>query len=59
VKRRGSDTPAPAHRTRAAFSAMSPACGQATTGTPQASARATVPWPAWQITAAQRGMVFA
>ena len=42
---------------RAAFSAMSPACGQATTGTPQASARATVPWPAWQTTAAQRGIV--
>ena len=29
------------------------------TGTPLARARATVPCPAWQITAAQRGIVFA
>jgi hypothetical protein len=36
---------------------MSPATGQPTTGVPLASARATVPWPAWQTTAAQRGIV--
>jgi len=42
---------------RAAFSGMSPAWGQATTGTPQASARAIVPCPACEITAAQAGIV--
>ena len=42
---------------RAAFSAMSPACGHATTGTPLASDRATVPWPAWQTTASHSGIV--
>src|SRR5919197_976579 len=57
VSRFGSDTPAPAQATRAAFSAMSPATGHATTGAPDASARTTVPCPAWHTTAAQRGIV--
>ncbi|HYH58195.1 MAG TPA: hypothetical protein VD790_03085 [Thermoleophilaceae bacterium] len=57
TRRRGSDTPAPDHTTRAAFSAMSPAAGQATSGTPLASARTTVPCPAWHTTAAQCGSV--
>src|SRR5205085_2781110 len=51
------DTPTPAHATRDAFSAMSPPAGHATTGTPAASARTSVPCPAWQTTAAQRGIV--
>ena len=36
---------------------MSPACGDASTAAPEASARASVPWPAWQITSAQPGIV--
>ena len=48
--RHGSIRPAPAQATRAAFSAMSPTCGQHSTGTPAANARATVPCPPWQIT---------
>ena len=49
--------PAPAQSTRAAFSPMSPAAGQATTAQPDASARAIVPWPAWQTTTAHCGIV--
>ena len=36
---------------------MSPQSGTASTGQPQARARAIVPWPAWQITAAHAGIV--
>ena len=49
--------PTPAQSARAAFSAMSPAWGTASTGAPLASARTIVPWPAWQITSAQPGIV--
>jgi hypothetical protein len=42
---------------RAAFSFMSPAAGTATTTQPLDSARATVPWPPWQTTTSQRGIV--
>ena len=52
--RHGSRTPTPAQSARAAFSAMSPTCGTASTGQPQASARAIVPWPAWQTRARTR-----
>ena len=44
--RHGRRTPTPAQSARAAFSAMSPTWGTASTGHPQASARAIVPWPA-------------
>jgi hypothetical protein len=57
MKRRGRRTPAPAQATRAAFSFMSPATGQAMTGQPLERARTSVPWPAWQTTASQSGMV--
>src|SRR3954454_6493776 len=57
-KRKGSRTPSPAQSTRAAFSAMSPPAGQMTTGQPDASARTRVPWPPWQTTRSQRGMVW-
>jgi hypothetical protein len=57
MKRRGSRKPAPAQATRAAFSFMSPAMGQATTAQPLESARASVPWPAWQTTTSQDGIV--
>ena len=56
-KRRGSRTPRPAQSTRAAFSAMSPAAGQTTTGQPLASARTSVPWPPWQTTTSHAGIV--
>jgi hypothetical protein len=56
---RGRATPAPAQETRDAFSFMSPAAGHATTGTPHASARTSVPWPAWSTTAEQSGIVCA
>jgi hypothetical protein len=36
---------------------MSPAAGHATTGAPLASARASVPCPAWQTTASHSGIV--
>src|SRR5205085_387395 len=36
---------------------MSPPAGHATSGTPEDSARATVPWPAWHTTASQSGIV--
>ena len=55
TKRRGRRTPAPAQSRRAAFSFMSPTCGHATTAQPHASARASVPWPAWQMTSVARG----
>jgi hypothetical protein len=57
MNRRGTRTPAPAHETRAAFSFMSPIAGQATTAQPEASARTSVPWPAWQTTTSQKGIV--
>src|SRR6185312_14032734 len=38
-------------------SAMSPPAGQITTGQPDASARTKVPWPPWQTTRSQCGMV--
>ena len=50
-------TPAPAQSSRAAFSLMSPTAGQASTGTPLVSARTSVPWPAWQMTTSQWGIV--
>jgi hypothetical protein len=57
MNRRGTRTPAPAHETRAAFSFMSPIAGQATTAQPEASARTSVPCPAWQTTTSQKGIV--
>ena len=55
--RRGTRTPTPAQSMRAAFSFMSPAAGTTTTTQPLASARASVPWPPWQTTTSQRGIV--
>ena len=57
TSRRGSDTPAPAQATRAAFSAMSPAAGRPRPARPLASARTSVPCPAWQTTASHNGIV--
>jgi hypothetical protein len=57
INRRGTRTPAPAQSNRAAFSFMSPTAGQATTAQPEASARTSVPCPAWQTTTSQWGMV--
>src|SRR5438067_1677188 len=48
--RQGSLMPTLAQSARAAFSAMSPEWGTATTGHPEASARTSVPWPACVIT---------
>ena len=56
-KRGASRTPTPAQSTRAAFSAMSPPAGQTTTGQPETSARASVPWPPCVITRSQCGIV--
>ena len=56
-RRRGRRTPTPAQSSRAAFSFMSPAAGQATTAQPLASARTTVPCPPWHTTTSQRGIV--
>jgi hypothetical protein len=55
--RLGTDRPAPAHATRAAFSAMSPPAGEQMTGTPALRACATVPCPPWLMAAAHSGMV--
>src|SRR4051794_3292165 len=57
ASRRGSRTPAPAQSTRADVSFMSPAAGTHTGTQPPRSASATVPCPAWQTTASQRGIV--
>src|SRR3954454_6371787 len=57
ASRRGSRTPAPAQSTRADVSFMSPAAGTQTGTHPPRRASATVPWPAWQTTASQRGIV--
>ena len=51
-------TPTPAQSTRAAFSFMSPPAGHATTAQPAASARTSVPWPAWSTTTSHSGIVF-
>ena len=58
-KRGASRTPTPAQSTRAALSAMSPAAGQTSTGTPHASARASVPCPPWVTTRSHSGIVSA
>src|SRR5262249_39274052 len=58
-ERRPGRTPTPAQSTRAAVSAMSPPAGEMSTGQPQASARATVPWPPWVITRSHAGIVAA
>ncbi len=57
MNRCGTRTPAPAQATRAAFSFMSPTAGQATTAQPAERARTSVPWPAWQTTTSQSGIV--
>ena len=36
---------------------VNPATGQATTGRPHERARTSVPWPAWQMTRSQCGIV--
>ena len=56
-KRGASRTPTPAQSTRAAFSAMSPPAGTTSTGQPETSARASVPWPPWVITRSHCGIV--
>ncbi len=58
-QRGGIRTPTPAQSTRAAFSFMSPPAGHATTAQPAASARTSVPWPAWSTTTSHSGIVFA
>ncbi len=55
-RRQGSERPQPAQSTRIAVSLMSPMIGQISTGVPAPSARATVPWPPWEITSEAAGI---
>ena len=47
-----------AQATRIAVSLMSPMIGLISTGVPAPSARATVPWPPWEITSEAAGITW-
>ena len=55
-RRQGSERPALAQETRIAVSLMSPMIGQISTGVPAPRARATVPWPPWEMTSEAAGI---
>ena len=54
--RHGTESPAPAQATRIAVSLMSPVIGLIRTGVPAPRARATVPWPPWEMTSEAAGI---
>ena len=55
--RRGTRTPTPAQSIARGVLVHVAGGGHATTAQPLASARTSVPWPAWQTTTSQRGIV--